>query len=316
VEFFAEQMDRSLRELTAKQEAIRDLKTAGNVVSPADQRQAFALRVSRLEEELQQAQAAGTVSGRRIQVMRGQLKELPAELVESVTTGIGNEGTDQMRSQLFQLEVRKQEAAAKYTSDHPAMQALETQSQASRNVAVREEPTRTHVVKAPSRLYQEIDASLLQEEVQLAGSQAKQSALNEQLAVLHGQMKALNQQDLLLAGLERDIDVCQGAYRRFAAGYEQAKIDEARELQQISNIAVAQPATFEPEAVFPRKATFLGIGVMSGLLAAIAVALLAEARDRSFRDPEDVERRLGVSVLATIPHFAGRHLSTSGQRRV
>ena len=57
-------------------------------------------------------------------------------------------------------------------------------------------------------------------------------------------------------------------------------------------------------------------GYSGALLAAIAVALLAEARDRSFRDPEDVERRLGVSVLATIPHFAGRHLSTSGQRRV
>ena len=43
-------------------------------------------------------------------------------------------------------------------------------------------------------------------------------------------MKDFNQQELPIAGLERDIDVCQATYRKYAAGMEQAKIDQAREI--------------------------------------------------------------------------------------
>ena len=87
-------------------------------------------------------------------------------------------------------------------------------------------------------------------------------------------MKDFNQQELSIAGLERDIDVCQATYRKYAAGMEQARIDQAREMQRISNITVAQPATYEPETVFPKKTMFLAVGVLCGLVAADGRGLL------------------------------------------
>ena len=129
-------------------------------------------------------------------------------------------------------------------------------------------------------------------------------------------MKDFNQQELLISGLERDIDVCQATYRKYAAGMEQARIDQAREMQRISNITVAQPATCEPEVVFPKKGTFLAIGALCGLAAAVAVAYRAESRNHSFREPEDIERRLGVTVLGTIPRYSERHSSVGRQKEV
>ena len=298
----------------AKQEALRNLKTAAGIFSTSDQRQAFAARLGRLEEEVLQSQAAEKVSETRVETLRKQLSSLPAEQVESVTTGIGNAGTEQVRSQLYQLEVRKQEAAAKYTDAHPAKQVLDEQVRASRAAASDEESTRTHVVKGPSRIYQETQAALLQEEALLAACQARDGILNKQLAAAGGQMKDFNEHELSIAGLERDIDICQATYRKYAGGMEQARIDRAREIQRISNITVAQPATYEPETVFPNKTMFLAVGLLCGLAAAIAVAGWAEGRNHSFREPEDVERRLGVTVLGTIPHFAVQH-STAGKRR-
>jgi uncharacterized protein involved in exopolysaccharide biosynthesis len=315
VEFFSEQTERAHKELVAKQEALRDLKTASGIFSPNDQRQTFAARLSRLEEERLQTQAAGKVSEARVETLRKQLRSLPAEQVESVTTGFGNEGTDQMRSQLYQLEIRKEEAAAKYTDAHPAKSALDEQVQASRAVASNQEPMRTHVAKGQNKIYQETQAALLQEEALLAAAQAKDDILTRQLATASSRMKDFNQQELLISGLERDIDVCQATYRKYAAGMEQARIDQAREMQQISNITVAQPATCEPEVVFPNKAMFLGIGVLCGLAAGVAVAYRFEARDHSFRGPEDVERRLGVTVLGTIPRYSNGEPAAAGQRR-
>ena len=314
VEFFTEQTQRAGQELATKQEALRDLKTASGIFSPADQRQTFAARLSRLEEDLLQARAAAKVSETRVAALGSQLRSLPAEQVESVITGIGNTGTEQLRSQLYQLQVRKEEAAAKYTDAHPAKQAIDEQLQASRAAAESQEPTRTHVAKGPSRVYLETQAALLQEQALLAACQAKEKILDKQLAAVRGQTKDFNQHELSIAGLERDIDVCQATYRKYAAGMEQARIDHAREVQRISNIAVAQPATYEPAAVFPRKGIFLGFGVLCGLAAAVGVACRAERRNRSFREPEDVERHLGITVLGTIPHFAAEHFAAGSKR--
>ena len=122
-------------------------------------------------------------------------------------------------------------------------------------------------------------------------------------------------QELAVAALEGDIAV-DATYRKYAADMEQAKIDKARETARISNIAVAQPATLEPEVVFPNRTMFLEFGVLFGLAAAVAVAYWAEARDHSFRGPEDVQRRLGVVVLATIPDYHAAELLTAARRKV
>lgn len=315
VEFFTEQTERTRQDLVSKQETLRDLKTASGIFSPSDQRQSFAARLSRLEEERLQTEAASKVSETRIETLRKQLSSLPVEVVESVTTGIDNLGSGQIQSELYQLEMRREEAAAKYTEAHPAKRALDEQLQASRAVAGRRESTRTHTAKGQNKVYQDTQTALLQEQALLAGSQTKDGMLTRQLVDLRGQVKDFNQQELMIAGLERDIDVCQATYRKYAAGMEQAKIDQARELARISNITVAQPATYEPEVVSPQKAMCLAIGVLCGMLAAVGVACWADSRDHSFREPEDIERRLGVAALGTIPHYAERHSAGSSKVR-
>jgi uncharacterized protein involved in exopolysaccharide biosynthesis len=315
MEFFAEQTARAKQDLTERQRALQDLKSAAGIVSSTEQRIAFAARISRLEEEAQQSQAAVLVSQSRVDSLRKQLSDLPAEQVESVATGYGNEGTDQMRSQLYQLEVRKEEASAKYTDAHPAMQAINDQLKASRAVASKEEPTRTHITKGRSRIYQDTLAALVQEQVLLKTTQARVGVLNEQLATLRERARTINEQDIQIAGLEREIDVCQTTVRKYAAGLEQAKIDQARELQKISNISVAQPATFEPQAVSPKPSLFLAGGAFFGLLAAVAVAYWADARNHAFREAEEIERRLQIPVLASIPTLPARPAAMSGDRR-
>ena len=315
VEFFSEQAERAREELAARQEALRDLKTASGIVSPADQRQTFALRLSRLEDDLLQTQAAGKVSETRVETLRRQLAALPAEEVELVTTGIGNEAADQMRAALYQLEIRREEAAAKYTDAHPAKQAIDEQVQASRAAANTQEATRTHVAKGQSRVYQETQTALLQEQALLAAAQAKVDVLNQQLAGVRGQLKEFNRQELLIAGLERDVDVCQANYRKYAAGLEQSRIDRAQEIERISNITVPNRRRSSRRSCFPRKALFWKSAYCAGCWQASPWPVGPQARDRSFREPEDVERRLGINVLGTIPRFVVQPSTSNGKKR-
>ena len=52
---------------------------------------------------------------------------MPAMQMNQRTTGMTNFGTDGMREQLYALQITEQEAAAKYTAEHPKMQEIRRQ---------------------------------------------------------------------------------------------------------------------------------------------------------------------------------------------
>jgi capsular polysaccharide biosynthesis protein len=58
--------------------------------------------------------------------------------------------------------------------------------------------------------------------------------------------------------------------------------------------------------VRPRKARQLLLSVVAGLVLAVGVALGVEYFDTTLRTPDDVERYLGLPVVAVIPVIEGR----------
>ena len=308
LEFFTEQTSRSRQELARAEEALRDLKTAAGVASAVEQRQALVLRVARLQDDLLQAETARAASESKVQTLQKQLAGLPAERTESKIEGFSNEGTDNIRAQLYSFLAQREEAAAKYTPEHPFMQALEQKIRASQDIARSEPPTRTHITTSVNKLHEETHIALLQEEPVLASLQAKAGALRDQLAVIRGELKAFNENQMQIVKLDRDIELKQSAFCKYAANLEQARIDQALATQCMSNISVAQPATFDPVPAAPKAAMILAMGLLSGLLGGIGAVLLGDWRDHTLRTPEDLQRRLGIPVLGSIPRLPERQV--------
>jgi uncharacterized protein involved in exopolysaccharide biosynthesis len=132
------------------------------------------------------------------------------------------------------------------------------------------------------------------------------------LARVSGELKSLNDNELQIAKLQREVELQQATYRKYAANLEQARIDQALETQRMSNISVAQPATLEPLAVSPRKAARLGLGVLAGLLGAFATAMIASWRDHTFHTPAELQRGLEVQVLGSLPRVMPKEMSLAG----
>jgi polysaccharide biosynthesis protein PslE len=316
LEFFAEQTERCRRDLSRNENELRDLKTATGLSSPAEQRQALVARIGRLRDELLQAEAARIVSHTRVQTIRPQLAAVPAQHVTSQTAGFGHEATDGMRQALYALEVKKEAAAARYTAAHPHMQQIREQLGASSDIVGRQEPARTQVTTGTNRVHEEVQLALMIEEPVLASLEAKAGTLREQLARVSGELKSLNDNELQIAKLQREVELQQATYRKYAANLEQARIDQALETQRMSNISVAQPATLEPLAVSPRKATRLGLGIVAGLLGAFATAMIASWRDHTFHAPADLQRELKVPVLGSLPRLTPKEVRLAGNGKL
>lgn len=79
--------------------------------------------------------------------------------------------------------------------------------------------------------------------------------------------------------------------------------EQIRTYMKVENVAVVDPAVPPLEPVKPRVLLNTAVALVLGGMLAVGLAFLLEYLDTSIRTPEDVQRHLGLPVLATIPEF-------------
>jgi capsular polysaccharide biosynthesis protein len=84
---------------------------------------------------------------------------------------------------------------------------------------------------------------------------------------------------------------------------EQARIDQALLSDKISNISVVQGPITSPEAISPRRVMNIALGIFLGIFGGIGLAFFSECLDHSLKKPRDVEEKLNLPTLASIPVF-------------
>ncbi|HVH43360.1 MAG TPA: polysaccharide biosynthesis tyrosine autokinase [Labilithrix sp.] len=90
----------------------------------------------------------------------------------------------------------------------------------------------------------------------------------------------------------------------YALLLEQLKEADLRRRMDTNNIRIIDTPNDPKAPVSPRVAMNVGVGLLTGLLLGIALALLREALDNTLKTPEDLEKRLNVTFLGLLPEIA------------
>jgi uncharacterized protein involved in exopolysaccharide biosynthesis len=312
-DFFEEQKAAMLADLVGKQQKLRDLRNETGPASPDGQRQVVVERIARIEDELAETAASISAGKAKIESLRETLAAASENEIIEHTSGIGDGGTDAIRAEFYALRVQEEEAASKYTETHPRMMQLRDQIAAAEEILNKEPPSRVEVTEGPGQVFQQAKLALLAEEPLQASLTAKSEKLQTQLADAREQWKTLNERDLQLAELQREVGFCEASYQKYATNFEQTRINQALEKEKISNINVLQPATYEVKPIRPRKLINLALGFLVGIFGGTVLALAADGRDRPLLTPDEVESNLDLPALASIPRFKRRQLVLNGR---
>jgi capsular polysaccharide biosynthesis protein len=93
----------------------------------------------------------------------------------------------------------------------------------------------------------------------------------------------------------------------------QEKLTEAQIMKSINlgetTLLIVAPALEPTDPVKPNKKLNIAIAFVLGLMVAVALAFILEHLDNTLKEPEDVEKHLGLPVLGSIPE-----LSTVGKK--
>jgi len=293
-DFFIQQTDHLRSKLSQTEEDLRKLKNKTDIASVDEQRTIILGRLGVLQQEIESTEATLAASRARVEELQKSVNELPEIIAMDKTTG------DAMVAQhLFMLQLKEQDLLSRYTEESQLVQEIRRQITEAK--ALMNGITRVTQGRSPFHQQQKLD--LLSEQAALASLQAQAKALKEQLADVQAELRDLNDSEVRLVQLQRERELQEINYRKYSDNLEQARVDQALQIQKLSNISVAQPATFPMKPVRPRKLFNLSLGLFLGIFGAIGFAFFLEYVDQTLKTPEEIEERLQLRTLTTISAY-------------
>jgi uncharacterized protein involved in exopolysaccharide biosynthesis/Mrp family chromosome partitioning ATPase len=298
--FFTEQEAALSAELDAALAELRDYKNKFKVASAPRQQSILQEQIKNVELELLQTTRSLSYSEARIADLSREMAELKPEIVTNRVAGVANEAKDAMRERLYELELKEGRLRAKYTAEHPLVLAVQQERESAERILAKLPDDRTHTTEALNPNQRKLELELIEERSTRTALVAKKKAAAEQLGQLTAKLRLLNEQEVTLAQLERDVALLEDKYQMHAAKLEEARVNEALQQEQITNVNVVQPATFVRKPVWPNKRLFLMLGVILATGGGLGAVALAEVCDQTLRTAGQVEAQLGLPVLLSL----------------
>lgn len=91
-------------------------------------------------------------------------------------------------------------------------------------------------------------------------------------------------------------------YKTYLEKAEDARILEDMNLRKMANVSVVQKAAVPLHPIRPRKNLYVAFSILFGVIGGLGFAFLSESLSQTFSTPEDVEKRLGLRVLLSVPY--------------
>jgi polysaccharide chain length determinant protein (PEP-CTERM system associated) len=137
---------------------------------------------------------------------------------------------------------------------------------------------------------------------QIAAKQADERRLRGTMDGVQRRLDATPTRETELVALTRDYTTLQQIYITLLAKKEDSKIAANLERRQVGEqFRIIDPARVPERPYTPNRQTFALYGGVGGMLLAVALIVLFEYRNASFRTEDEVLASIGLPVVAVIP---------------
>lgn len=303
VEFLRSQLEVYRMKLEEAEAALRKFEER-NVDQLPSNRSAQLSRVEQLRATLQEVQN----NLRQAKIQRDLLRQqsLPAGSPQQQESASGT----MMVANPLQMQLREKEALLRrllvdFSETYPDVVALKAEVAGLRK-ELEKNPTVTANQATSLRQPSVQDAlslgQLQQLEMQVGALAVREQQLSQELARYERKVQGIPEVEQELARLKRDYDVNNDIYNNFLRRLEEAKVSKELDASKKGEVfRILQAAALPLIPSWPKRLPTVLLSVAAGLgLNALLVFLLAQL-DTSFQSLADVQKSLGLKVLAGIP---------------
>ena len=301
--FIEEQFEIVKQRLQESEQRLKEFKERENITSLEDQSREILERITQAEIIYNEVRSTRKEVQEKLTAIQKKLDAERAGLSESIVK-TSSPLSMKLKERLVELEVTYSNLQVQgFPESNPKMHELRAEIEKIKRSLVEEtlKLNKDENLKdlmdpfAQIRRYMEETITL---EFELQALTAKANNLRALLNRYSEQLKKLPEKELTLVRLMRDKEVNNKLYMTLLEERERARIKEASE---IGNIRVLERAQLPLNPIRPKKVLNLVLGFVTGSFLGMFLSFMFEYFNNKIRTQEDVERELGLPVIAVIP---------------
>jgi uncharacterized protein involved in exopolysaccharide biosynthesis len=200
------------------------------------------------------------------------------------------------------------EALGRLPPRTPEVQALRQRVKDAERVLANEETAATTTRTGSNPIHDALATQLVAAQAERDAALARKSTITAQLADIGTRLRTLAREERPLNELLRDRELATSTFRMLSDKLQEARVADQAALREVANVRELQPprVPMQPHSVRP---LIMLLGGFLAFCASLAVAFLSDLMRQGFMTPDQLERALGVPVLAAVPlsrSLAGR----------
>lgn len=201
------------------------------------------------------------------------------------TEALRNQAINSLRQKRAELAAEYQQLMVRFEPGYPTAQALKSQ-------------------------IDQLDRSIAREESRVSGSLAvdyreavgREDALQKKVDQLKASYLDLRRRSIQYNIYQQEVDTNRALYDGLLQRFKEIGVAGG---VGVNNVAVVDAAETPEKPSSPRMVLNLAIAILTGLVLGAGLALALDQVDEAIADPAEVERRLGLPLLGSVPRVEG-----------
>jgi len=271
---YKQRLDDSQRQLVtyASAQQIINLPTGVSANGSIQERSIIADSLAALNAELTRASADRIQAEARYRQSGGAGASVEA---------LGNQAINNLRQRRAELAAEYEQLMVRFEPGYPAARAIETQIEELDQAIEREETRVTNSLEAAYR-----------------AAAAREQDLQERVNALQGDYLDLRRRSIQYNIYQQEVDTNQALYDALLQRFKEIGVAGG---VGVNNIAIVDLSDVPQKPSSPNLLLNLFISFLAGAMLGAALALALEQMDEAIADPTEVERRLGLPLLGSVP---------------
>jgi uncharacterized protein involved in exopolysaccharide biosynthesis len=304
-DFFERQMQESRRALDEAQSQLVGFTRDKRVVSATLERDLTLQKLSEASTAEMNLQASIAGATERVRSLQTKILELPQRQVAQIRNADNPQLQEKLNSKLLELELKRTELLTKFQPSYRLVKEVEEQiGQAKLAIDAEDrKPLRDELTEVNPE-YEWADSERLKAVVELRELLKRQHVSRAQLAGYKQTAEGLGENVLTQDDLQRKLKAAEDKYLVYANKREEARIEDALDVNGILNVTLAQEPRVPALPTWPMWAATC-LSFAAAFAFSTGTAFAADYLDPSFRTPDEVARVLGAPVLVALPARTG-----------
>jgi uncharacterized protein involved in exopolysaccharide biosynthesis len=299
--FFEHEAERYRSQLTLVQARLEHDRIEEGILSVEGEKDAHFRRILDLEATQQATQVQIAETTERVRAIEKQMQSIPPRTTTEIRTASGGV-IGQLQATMVPLELKRMELLRVFKPTYPLVQEVDAQIEKLR-AAIEAAKASPPVEAATNQdsTYDSLRTELAKSQSELPALRARASAMAQFLSANRSKARRLEQIGDAQQTLVREAKQAEENYMVYARKREEARISDALDAQRIINVAIAEEATLPAEHSGPRRSLLLLLGTALAAVLSVAIGLIKDYLDPSFRTASEAQAYLGLPVLASMP---------------